>query len=142
MIFHDHILNSPILGFAHHRLIIDDEGKPVDYEFLEINKTFEKITGLKKEAIISRTVREVIPGIENSNFNWIAFYSDIALNNGESEFEQFSEPLGKWYRVFVHSAEKFYFTTIFIDITNAKKAEEELILAKEKAEDIERKRIC
>lgn len=139
MLFHDHILNSPIMGFAHHRLIIDDEGKPVDYEFLEINKTFEKITGLKKESIIGKTVKDVIPGLETSNFDWINFYGEIALNFGESEFEQYSEPLGKWYRVFAHSAEKYYFTTVFIDITNAKKAEEDLIVAKEKAEDIERK---
>ena len=39
---------------------------------------------------------------------WTACYGDIALNGGEKEFEQFSEPLGKWYHVHVYSTEKMF----------------------------------
>jgi PAS domain-containing protein len=32
-------------GFAYHKMLFDDEGKPVDYVYLEVNDAFEKMTG-------------------------------------------------------------------------------------------------
>ena len=53
MVNQDHpFLRSPIVGYAHHRIIFDDDGVPVDYEFLELNSTFEKLTGLDAKSII------------------------------------------------------------------------------------------
>lgn len=120
------LLNSSMLGYAHHRIILDDGGQPFDYEFIEVNATFEKMTGLKAEKLMGRTVRQAIPGIEKSQFDWIGFYGEVALHGGEKEFEQFSEHLGRWYRVHVVSTEKFTFTTIFLDITTDKKQTEEI----------------
>ena len=120
------IFNSTIIGYSHHRIIVDHNGKPIDYEFLEVNNTFEKLTGLKKEKLINRKVRDILPGIEKADFNWIEFYGEIALNGGEREFEQYSAELEKWYRVHVYSTEKMTFTTVFIDITSSKKQNEEL----------------
>ncbi|MFO7735900.1 MAG: PAS domain-containing protein [bacterium] len=113
-------------GYARHKIILDDSGKPYDYKFLETNATFEKLTGLKKEEIIGRTVREAIPGIEKSDFDWIGFYGKIALEGGEKDFKQYSEPLEKWYRVLAYSTEKMYFTTLFVDITEQKQSEKAL----------------
>ena len=120
------ILNSPILAYARHKIILDDNGQPYDYEFLEVNKTFEKLTGLTKEQLINKTARQALPGIENSKFDWINYYGEIALRRGEKDFEQYSEPLDKWYLVYVYSTEKMYFTTIFIDITKNKEKNIEL----------------
>ena len=117
------IRNSPIMGYAHHRIILDDAGNPYDYEFIEVNVTFEKLTGLKAENLIGNTVRQAIPGIEKAEFDWIGYYGEIALNGGEKEFEQFSDPLGKWFRVHAYSTEKLTFTTMFVDITTHKSAE-------------------
>jgi PAS domain S-box-containing protein len=120
------MIDSPIIGFAHHRAILDGDGRPVDYEFLEVNATFEKLTGLSREAVLQRTVRDVLPGIETGEFDWIAFYGEVALGGGEKSFEQFSSPLGRWYQVHVYSTEKMFFSTIFIDITASKKQTQEL----------------
>ena len=46
------------------------------------------------------------------------FYGEIAINGGKKEFEHFSEPLNKRYKVNVYSPEKNYFIMQFIDITN------------------------
>lgn len=77
--FEDIIYSSPF-GFAHHKIILDNEGKPVDYEFLEVNNAFEQLTGLSKKQIIGKTVTDVIPGIEKSSFDWIGFYGEVAIN--------------------------------------------------------------
>ncbi|MDX9747515.1 MAG: PAS domain-containing sensor histidine kinase [Paludibacter sp.] len=112
------ILSKAPFGYAYHRIILDDMGVPVDYEFLEVNKAFEKITSLRATDIIGKRVCEVIPGIREDEFDWVACYGEVALNGNDHEFEQFSEPLNKWFRVQVSSPEKEYFTTIFTDISS------------------------
>ena len=122
----ENIINNPILGYARHRIILDDAGKPFDYEFLEVNTAFEKMTGLQRENVIGKTARQAIPGIERSGFDWIGCYGDIALTGGVKDFEQFSETLGRWYQVYAYSAEKMFFTVFFNDITEIKTQSEEL----------------
>ncbi len=122
----EQVLNSPILGYACHRIVLDDQGRPCDYEFLEVNETFEKLTGLRQEQVIGRTVRQVLPGIEQAEFDWIGCYGAVALGGGDKEFEQYCGPLKKWYRVQVSSPERLFFTTLFADITESKQAEEAL----------------
>jgi PAS domain S-box-containing protein len=110
------IENIPF-GYAYHKLICDEEGNPIDYIFLDVNQTFENLTGLSAIKIIDKRITEVIPGIKKDSFNWIEFYGEVALHNKTKEFEQYSELLNKWYKVHVSSNEKMHFTTIFTDIT-------------------------
>ncbi len=120
------LLESPIIGFAHHRIILDGAGKPVDYEFLAVNATFERLTGLPREKILHRTLREALPDIITDEFDWIAFYGAVALGGGEKSFEQQSQYLNRWYRVHAYSPEPLCFSTVFLDITDSKAAEERL----------------
>ena len=115
-----HLISTAPFGYSYHRVIVDDAGKPVDYEFLEVNPAFEKLTGLKSGDILNRNVKEVIPRISEDKFDWIGFYGEIALNGGDKEFEQYSEVLKRWFKVQVYSPRKYYFSTIFIDITKEK----------------------
>lgn len=109
--------NAPF-GYALHKILLDSKGNPVDYEFIEVNDAFERLTGLKKENIIGNTAKEAIPGINKGKFDWIGLYGNVALENSEEVFEQYSEPLGKYYSVHAYSPEKEYFITIFTDITD------------------------
>ena len=119
------ILNASY-GYAFHKVVLDTEGKIVDYEFLEVNPAFEKQTGLKATDILNKKVTEVLPGISLGEFNWIEYYGEVALTGVEKEFEEYSEQLNKWYKVQVSSPEKFYFSTTFIDITKEKEQSTEL----------------
>jgi PAS domain S-box-containing protein len=112
------ILAKAPFGYAYHRIIVDDSGSPVDYEFLEVNTAFERMTSLKSRDIIGKTVCTVIPGIREGNFDWVAHYGDVALHGGEREFEQFAEPQNKWFRIQVSSPQKGYFITLFTDISS------------------------
>ena len=122
-------------GFAYHKIILDESGKPVDYEFLEINKAFEKIVGLEKKDIIGKRVTQALPGIEKDPVDWIGKYGQVALTGQEIKFENFSQNLNKWFYVSVYSPEKGYFATIFEDITARKTAEADL---KTKYEELEK----
>ncbi len=120
------IIESSPTAYAYHQIILDEENNPIDYIFLDVNRKFEELTGLRRENIINKKVTEVLPNISEGNFDWISFYGDIALNKGSAEFEQFSKPLNRWYKVKALSSEKYYFTTYFSDI------EEEMKIASTK----------
>jgi len=121
------ILNSSLIGYAYHSIILNENGEPIDYVFLEINKGFENITGFSKEEIIGKSFKEVYPNIAESSNNWISFFGDISLNGGEKEFEYFSENQNRWYKAQVYSNEKKYFSLFFTDITDQKNKELKLL---------------
>jgi signal transduction histidine kinase/DNA-binding response OmpR family regulator len=123
-------------GFAYHRIVVDESERPVDYIFIETNTSFEKLTGLKD--VTGKHVTEAIPGIEKSFCNWINLYGNVALKGEEIKIEEFFEPLNKWFSICAYSYEKYYFATIFADITAEKTAREELKKAKDEAESANR----
>ena len=59
------LFNEMLDGFALHDIILDDEGNPVDYRFLDVNPAFEKLTGLKRDTLLNKTVLEVLPDTES-----------------------------------------------------------------------------
>ncbi len=128
-------LSYPLFGYAYHRIILDEQGKPIDYEFLEVSDNFEKIIGLPKNKVLGKTFREVFPDYVTTEFNPIEFFGEIALNGGESERVIFSEIYKKWFNVYSFSDEKFYFSTFFTDVTKLKETEIQLIEAKQKVEE-------
>ena len=120
------LFENMLNGFAYHRMVFDDDGRPVDYEFLDINEAFERLTGLKRENVVGRTVTEVLPGIEKDPADWIGLYGRVALQEEEAHFEQFSEQLQRWYSVTTYSPQRGYFVALFFDVTERKQAEEVL----------------
>lgn len=119
------IENMPI-GFAHHKVIYDNNNKPVDYIFLEANQTFEKIIGLKRKEIIKQKVSDVLDNITEATFKWDQFYKDIALTVQGESIDEYFESRGRWYKVQVYSQEKNRFSAIFHDITKIKGKEQKL----------------
>lgn len=110
-------------GFARHEILCDENGQPIDYLFLDVNKAFERITGLKKSEILNKRVLEVLPGTEK---DWIEKYGEVALNGKTLTFNNFSRELGSYFTVSVYSPQPKQFVTIFTDVTILKRLEQEL----------------
>lgn len=114
-------------GYANHKIILDSNGNPIDYVFLEINETFENLTGLKREKVIGKKVTEVIPGIKKSKFDWVGIFGKVALDGISESFVQYSKEQNKWFKTYAFSKEKNHFVTITSDVTAFKSKEQELI---------------
>lgn len=120
------VFDNMLSGVAYHKILTDEKNKPVDYIFLEINKAFEKLIGLKKDEVIGKKVTEVLPWITSSIFDWVNFYGEVASSGKEIKFEQYLKNLNRWYTVSAYSQGKGYFITIYNDITERKIAEDSL----------------
>nr|WP_321497476.1 PAS domain S-box protein [uncultured Methanolobus sp.] len=107
-------------GLAVHEIIFNDKGKVADYRFLDVNDSFEKITGLKKEDIIGRTVLEVLPNTEDY---WIEKYGHVATTGEPLFYENYSSELDRYYEVVAYRPRPGQFATIITDVTERKKAE-------------------
>ncbi len=120
MDFYKTIIESSPVGYAYHRILLDENKSPCDYEFIAVNIAYENLTGLKRSDILGKNITDVLPDMKKSEFNWIHLYGHIAINGGEKEIEQFSQPLNKCFRVNVYSPEKGYLVTRLTDITEEK----------------------
>ncbi len=120
-----------IIGFSYNKLVVDKAGKPVDYIFLEINNSFEQMTGLKREKVIGKRATEVFKDIEDDVAKWIDVYGKVALTCESIQFEDFTKSLGKWFNISAYCPERAYFITLSEDITERKKSVEALKESKE-----------
>jgi len=118
-----------IEGFALHEIICNENGKPSDYRFLRVNTAFEKLLGLKSEAVIGRTVREIFPSIDPW---WIETYGHVALTGCKTRFEHYFPPLEKYFEVTAYSPRKGEFAAVFCDITSRKKVENDLCASEQR----------
>lgn len=117
------LFENMTVGFALHEMIFDENNHPLDYRFIEINPAFEKLTGLKASEITGKTVREVIPDIEQ---HWIDFYGAVAKSGIPASYQNFAAGLGKYYDVWVFNPKENHFATIINDITEHKLSQEAL----------------
>ena len=118
------LFTSMTSGCAHHSIICDETGRPVDYRFIDVNPAFERITGLVRSNILHKTVREILPKTEEY---WIELYGKTALTGEVQVFEQFSCAFDKYFEVSAYSPQKGEFITLFTDITARKRTEKALL---------------
>lgn len=108
------LVNQMQLGLAVHEIILDKNGAPVDYRFLDCNPAFEKLTGLKRENIVGKTVLEVLPKTEKI---WIEKYGHVALTGQPISFESYAREFDKYYNVTAYQPQAMQFAVITEDIT-------------------------
>ncbi len=113
------LFNQMLDGFAQHEIICDAQGRPVNYRFLAVNPAFERLTGLKADDILGKTVLEVMP---NTETHWIELYGQVALTGKPIFSENFSGTLSKWFQVTAFRPVTNQFACIFSDVTERKQA--------------------
>nr|WP_320192036.1 MASE3 domain-containing protein [uncultured Desulfobacter sp.] len=123
------LFSNMLDGFARHRMILDKNGSPVDFEFLEINQAFERLTGLND--VVGKTITQLLPDIQNDSSKWIDVFGKVALKGDPVRFESYVTPLKKWYAFNAYSVKYGEFVTIFEDITERKAAVESLFSQRE-----------
>lgn len=121
---HEALFDAIDEGFCVVKLIFDDQKKPIDFRFLEVNATFEKQTGLLN--VVGKRIREFAPNLEE---HWFEIFGKTALTGESSRFENRAEPFSRWYDVYAFrwgDPNDFQVALIFNDINHRKLVEEQL----------------
>ncbi|PSN78737.1 hypothetical protein C8B47_15330, partial [filamentous cyanobacterium CCP4] len=110
-------------GFCLCQMLLNQEGAPVDYRFLEVNAVFESLTGLQQP--VGKTARELVPDLEES---WFETYGRVAIDRQPIRFEQQSVPMHRWFDLYAFpmgKPEHHLFGILFRNITIRKIVEQE-----------------
>jgi PAS domain S-box-containing protein len=125
------LFSNMLDAFVYGKIIVDKEGKPVDWVFLDVNSSYGRIAGLAKDQILGKTVSELYPEEHNDPLDWIGKYGRVALTGEPTHFEGYRQSFKKWIHVSAYCPKEGYFIALFEDITERKKAEDKLKNAKE-----------
>jgi PAS domain S-box-containing protein len=110
-------------GFCTVEVLFDQNEKPVDYRFLQINPSFGRQTGIENAA--GRRMREIAPQHEE---HWFEIYGRIALTGEPMRFENEAKQLGRWFDVYafrVEDPKRRRVGILFNNIAERKRADEE-----------------
>jgi PAS domain S-box-containing protein len=117
-------------GLATHDIVYKG-GKPVDYIITEVNPAFEKISGISASSAIGKKASKLY-GTKSPPY--LDVYAKVASGGPPEYFETFFAPMKKHFAISVFSPGEGKFATIFQDITERKRAEDELRTASERLE--------
>lgn len=119
-------------GFCVIEMIYDQQGKPYDYLFVEINQAFERQSGLHDAR--GKTIRQLVPDQDGS---WYEIFGNVVRTGEAIRFDNPSPAVQRHFDVFaarIGGEGSKIVGILFKDITERKRYEQELLSAKEKAE--------
>jgi len=113
-------------AFIHAKIITDKNNKPVDWQYIDVNPSYEKLFNLKAEDIIGKKMSEIIPNLNNPDTIWLEKYGQTALTSQDQTIEGYVKQLKKHFIVNVFSPKKGEFAGTIADFTELKNKEKAL----------------
>jgi PAS domain S-box-containing protein len=107
-------------GFGLFDIIVDDQNRPADFCFLDVNQTYEIVTGRKRAEVIGRRASEMIPPVDPE---LIQVFGKVAITGQAVTFDYFFKPNQRYLRMHVFCPMPGRFATVFDDITHNRAAE-------------------
>jgi diguanylate cyclase (GGDEF)-like protein/PAS domain S-box-containing protein len=110
-------------GFVVCELLSGADGQPNDYRLLEVNPAFQRMSGLARDRLVGRTVRELMP---NVNQVWIDQYATVVAEGVPQSFERNWPATANWYRTMAYRPELGKLAVTVEDITELLRTQQEL----------------
>ncbi|GGL18117.1 hypothetical protein GCM10010844_41210 [Deinococcus radiotolerans] len=119
------LFNSIDEGFCIVELLFSENGRPVDYRFIQANPAFVELTGLPADAL-GKTARELVPDLEAF---WVETYGEVALTGQAVRFENRSDAMNRWFDVYasrIGGDGSHQVAIVFNNISERKQAEADI----------------
>jgi len=116
------LYDSMTEGVCQHEMVYDTSGKAINYRIIDINKRYEEIIAIDRIDVIGKLASDVYHTHEAP---YLDIFANVAQTGKPIRFEIYFQPLDKHFLVSVCSPGKDKFATIFEDISERKRAEEQ-----------------
>lgn len=110
-------------GFALFDVIRDDNGAIADFHFQEVNRAFEKITGLLSPCILGKSIRQTLP---NNGGQLSTVFENIVRSGTPETFERYVQELDTHLKISVYLPVPDLLACVVVDISYRKRIEEAL----------------
>jgi PAS domain S-box-containing protein len=110
-------------GVCLHEVIYDDAGEAVDYRITDVNPKYETTLGITRKQAVGSLGSKLYGADEPP---YLDIYTKVAETGVPTYFETYFPPMDRHFAISVFSPDKGRFATVFSDITERKRAEEEL----------------
>jgi len=114
-------------GAALLEVVLDADGKPVDYLFLDVNPAYEEVVGMPKTNRIGHRLSEFL-GPRSPAFELLG---RVARSGEAARAEMYIEELKKHFKVSAFPSNRGTVTAVLSDVTERKRAQDELQVAEE-----------
>ena len=114
------LFENMMSGFAYTKVVLDRHNRPADYVLLEVNRAFERLTGLQAVDVVGQRITDVLPGIEDGDVDWLGELGRVALSGEAAAFDAFLAPLERWFAVSLFSPSPEHVTLMISDISELK----------------------
>ncbi len=109
-------------GVALHEVVYEGD-QAVDYRIIHVNRAYERQSGIDWEQAEGRLASDVYGTPQPP---YLSEFAAVAQTGRPSMIETYFAPLDRQFRISIVSPQKGHFATIFEDITQRKRNEEEL----------------
>ncbi len=121
------LFKSLTAGFIHAKIITDENGKGIDWEYLTVNTAYAKMLGTTPKNLIGKRILEILPNLKDDPNNWVESYAITALTGKNQIIEGYVKSINKYIRVNTFSPKKGEFAGTVSDFTELKQKEQALI---------------
>lgn len=113
-------------GYALFTMVYDEWENPSDCRYVDVNPSYEIMTGLKKEDCIGKTMKEVLPDTRNA---WIATYGKVVRTGEPIRYENYVREQGKYFENIVFKPMEGHFAIMMADVSDIKMTHKALYAA-------------
>jgi len=110
-------------GFLLQEVLTDDHGNPYDYRIIEVNPAFERMTGVRRDLAVGRTIRELLHFMPQE---WLDQIAVVASTGEPRRFEIDAVGIGRFFEVVLYRTGTNRIASLLIDITVRRRGEEAL----------------
>ncbi len=121
-------------GFFHARVIADENGNPIDWEYIDVNPAFANYTNLRADDIIGHKASELFPEAIGERADIFKIYMHTAITGEDQYLLDYRGLRDKYFVLHVFCPQSGEFAATFSEITKLKEAQKALSEANERLE--------
>lgn len=119
-VVHKKLFENMPMGYVRQKLILNEDGKPIDYQYLMINPEFEKLMGRTKDEIIGKRASEI--GAYDTG-EMMTIFNQVAFHDFHVQVDYHVQRLKKVFNTVLYSPVKGEFVALFLDVSDLKRTE-------------------